>query len=80
MVVEGLCDFIWQDFPEKVTTLSKFGSHRSCNSRDIKNAISYMILQNVVIEGPYDLIIKSSSLPIAILSSLAGIGIGVIDM
>lgn len=39
-----------------------------------------MILQNVVIEGPYDLIIKSSSLSISILSSLAGIGIAVIDM
>ena len=39
-----------------------------------------MILQNVVIQGPYDLIIKSSSLPISILSSLAGIGIAVIDM
>ena len=58
--------------------LTKFGSHRTCCSRDTRELIFHVTLEDHLIKGFHDLMEESSSLSIPTLPRLIAIGIVVV--
>ena len=80
-MLKGLCEFIYEWKPFTVSHhLPMFGGHWSSGTGDIKYWICHITLQNHVIEGSCNFMIRSSSWHITTLPTLVTIDIVVVEI